>query len=68
MEGYEYAINPRSDNPKPIIIDDPKRYGIVQRSIRRLFYELNRSQNDYYLYVNFMQIYNEKIFDLLNPT
>ena len=48
MEGYEYATSKGSD-PKPIIIDDPTRYGIVQRSIRSLFNQLNRGQNDYFV-------------------
>lgn len=45
---------------------------MIPRSINYLFekiaVESNRTHRKYIVYCSFLQIYNEKIFDLLNPT
>lgn len=45
--------------------------GIIPRSIRCLFDTISvmqeRAQRRYTVYCSYLQIYNEKIFDLLNP-
>jgi kinesin family protein 4/21/27 len=63
MEGkYDYA--PGDDE------NDDNRHGITFRSIKELFDQVNvrkASSGKYYrIYCSFLQIYNEKIYDLLN--
>ena len=46
--------------------------GITQRGVHQLFTRIeemkaNDSTRHYSVFVSFLQIYNEKVFDLLNP-
>lgn len=62
MEGYEYNLL------KPNIKDNA-RQGIVPRAVKALFEEINEApQNlEYTVYCTYLQVYQEKIYDLLNP-
>ena len=62
MEGYEY------NSLKPNIKEN-NRQGIVPRAVRALFEEINRAPQhlEYTVYCTYLQVYQEKIFDLLNP-
>lgn len=49
--------------------DDRNFSGLIPRSIHRLFEEIQTEENApqrFVVYCSFLQIYNEKIFDLLN--
>lgn len=62
MEGYEY-----DSRLKPIIRDD-ENIGITPRSIKSLFTELQKAKStEFTVYVTYIQIYKENIYDLLNP-
>ncbi|KAG1700232.1 hypothetical protein DVH05_012039 [Phytophthora capsici] len=50
----------------------PVHYGVVPRSIDRLFYEIESRKHrtagePFTVYCSFIEIYNEKIFDILSP-
>ncbi|KAK1947961.1 Kinesin-like protein KIF15 [Phytophthora citrophthora] len=50
----------------------PTHYGVVPRSIDRLFTEIERRKHGtageaFTVYCSFIEIYNEKIFDILSP-
>ena len=52
---------------------DSKEQGIAQRSVKDLFKQIERQKQETStrqtsVFVSFLQIYNEKVFDLLNPT
>ena len=67
MEGYKYddaRINERAG--KPIISKDDNN-GITIRSIRECFRQASQVQEkSVTISVSFLQIYNEKVYDLLN--
>lgn len=43
--------------------------GLIPRAISSLFKKIrNHPQSTFMVAVSFLQIYNEKVFDLLNPT
>lgn len=69
MEGYEYSSTGANKAPKLIIKGD-EDYGLVQRSLKEIFSQLERRNNSKLARTNiscsFIQIYNEKIYDLLN--
>ena len=67
MEGYKYAPNEKGLFV-PRIEEDSDNVGVVQRCAKLLFeqVELARAHRKITIYVSFMQIYNEKIYDLLN--
>jgi hypothetical protein len=71
MEGYSYeaAGGARKNARKPIIADD-ENVGITQRSIKELFEQIkNAKENEgkhISVFCSFLQIYNEKVYDLLN--
>jgi kinesin family protein 4/21/27 len=71
MEGYDYSAARENSAPKPII-EKSERCGVIPRSISYLFdkiaNEANITKRKYNVYCSFLQIYNEKIFDLLNPS
>ena len=46
--------------------DDPKA-GIVPRALDQLFETLNESSSTSQVAVSYMELYNEKLYDLLNP-
>jgi len=68
MEGYKYEGN--NDDPRAMIKGTKNNsLGLVPKSISYLFDELEK-RNDasqFRVECSFVQIYNEKIFDLLNP-
>lgn len=66
MDGYDYTIN--AGIPSPIIMENKSRYGIIQRSLKSLFSDLEQLPYDFSVKWSFVQIYNEHIYDLLNPT
>ena len=63
LEGYNYDLKLR-----PIITSD-ERIGLIPRTIRSLFNKIKSFEGavDYTVYINFIQIYRENIYDLLNP-
>lgn len=68
MEGYKYEeakLNERAG--KPIIQEDDNN-GVTVRSIREAFTQAELLKNEKHITIScsFLQIYNEKIFDLLN--
>mmetsp|Transcript_17913 Transcript_17913/g.17118 ORF Transcript_17913/g.17118 Transcript_17913/m.17118 type:complete len:115 (+) Transcript_17913:330-674(+) len=69
MEGYKYHQNEKG-HIVPKIEENPNQMGLVQRSVMRLMEEVQtvKSHRRVALYVSFLQIYNEKIYDLLNSS
>ena len=69
MEGYEY-INKGADKTPKLIIKGDENYGLAQRSISDVFRQLEQKNKGKLIRTSvncsFIQIYNEKIFDLLN--
>ncbi|CAG9327895.1 unnamed protein product [Blepharisma stoltei] len=63
MEGYQY-----DNSLKPIIKND-ENIGITPRIIKALFNEIQAAPShvEHTVYCTFIQIYKEKIYDLLNP-
>jgi hypothetical protein len=68
MEGYKYEEAENARGMKPVISENMD-YGLTIRAIRHLF---DQSKEDKSKTVkvscSFLQIYNEKVFDLLNKT
>lgn len=56
--------------PKPKLKQNITRFGIVPRAVNRLFQILKEknSLSEFNVSCSFLQIYNEKIYDLLNPS
>ncbi len=69
IEGYKYSHN-ENGKFKPLVLDAKKNdtYGILQRSSNLLLELLEpiRKERKIGLSVSYMQLYNEKIYDLLN--
>jgi len=59
--GREDAINEK-------ILYNNKYSGIMPKSINYIWSTVGRRQQKYYIKVSFLEIYNEQINDLLNPT
>jgi hypothetical protein len=58
------------DQPERIGLSDPSRLGIIPRLVQSLFHEIQVSMSPtitFTVYTSFIQIYQEKIYDLLNP-
>ncbi|CDW88341.1 kinesin motor domain containing protein [Stylonychia lemnae] len=76
MEGYEYAnldefsSSSRSTNHLTPIIADNENVGVAIRTIREFYKQRGKLKDHlrdrFRFYVSFFQIYNEKIYDLLN--
>jgi len=68
MEHYEYALTDKSSRPKPIFNNSMD--GIVHKGIIELFKQIEeykaKKDSDFKIFASFLQIYNEKIYDLLN--
>jgi len=64
MMQNSFRGNPHGDQ----FLQDQQKYGIIPRSIEHLFQGLqslmNRNGVSYTVYCSFLQIYNEKLFDL----
>ena len=69
MEGYKYKRN-QKDVLIPQINDDKLSEGIVPRSVKLLFDKVGTETigRKFTVYCSFLQIYNEKIYDLLNKS
>jgi hypothetical protein len=71
MEGYDYKNkkDTRAKSKAPIIKDN-ENIGITQRSVKELFQQMKHKKEKHgkhiTCYVSFLQIYSEKIYDLLN--
>lgn len=63
MEGYEY-----DKNLKPILRNS-ENIGVVPRIIKHLFEEIKKSPTtiEQTVYCTYIQVYKERIYDLLNP-
>lgn len=74
MEGNSYKTdksNSTRANAKTVVIQkDTQSMGITQRSIQELWNQVEHKRNHegkhITIQVSFLQIYNEKVFDLLN--
>jgi hypothetical protein len=70
MDGYRYDMNAEK-GPSPIVESGPQE-GIVPRSVQLLFdyikQETNLGRKRYTVHVSFLQVYKEKIYDLLNKS
>eukprot|EP00435_Cladocopium_sp_Y103_P004387 s315_g1.t1 len=72
MEGFVYQAAAQGKVPQVNpSLTAPERLGIVPRCIEGLFERMEQqslqSDKSFTLRLSFLQIYNEKIFDLLNP-
>ncbi|EAR98263.2 kinesin motor catalytic domain protein (macronuclear) [Tetrahymena thermophila SB210] len=78
MEGYEYELAPPKESnkeggnsapkPRPKQHQNPERFGIIPRAVSALFDKLKAKEGgEFNVTCSFLQIYNEKIYDLLNP-
>lgn len=69
MEGYDY-VSTEATGPKVDIVDG-EHIGIAPRVIKSIFDQIEDSSkstsNSYRVYCSFLQLYQEKILDLLNP-
>lgn len=70
MEGYKYMPNEKGIYLPRINEESPDNYGLVQRCSKLLLQEISRvraeTKRKITVNVSFMQIYNERIYDLLN--
>ena len=70
MEGYKYDDARQNERAgKPIISEDANN-GITIRSIREAFKQAEDMKKEKHITIScsFLQIYNEKVFDLLNTS
>jgi len=67
MEGYKYYQNEKGVYV-PKIDENPDNVGLVQRSVQVMLKEIEKARETrkVSMYVSFLEIYNEKIYDLLN--
>ncbi len=69
MEGYEYVSKGADRSPR-LVIKGSEQHGLVQRSIEDVYSQLERRPQGKLIRTSiscsFIQIYSEKIFDLLN--
>jgi hypothetical protein len=66
MPGSSYKMQQSGTDP---FLSDQQKYGIIPRSIEGLFHGLQQIQagnpgKGYTVYCSFLQIYNEKLYDL----
>lgn len=70
MEGYKYKFNEKG-LPVPMI-EQGDNEGLVPRAISLLFDQIKKEQSmqkrKYTVYCSYLQVYKEKIFDLLNKS
>jgi hypothetical protein len=71
MEGYKYLPNEKGIYLPRIAEESPDNFGLVQRCSQLLLSEIARAKSENPLRkisvnVSYMQIYNERIYDLLN--
>ena len=70
MEGYQYGEANRNERAGKVVIAENSNNGVTVRSIREAFTQAEKMKKEKHvnIYVSFLQIYNEKVFDLLNST
>jgi hypothetical protein len=71
MEGYRYMANDKGVIvPKISDGANPETWGLVQRCARQLVEEVDKVKGarDVTISVSFLEIYNERIYDLLNSS
>lgn len=71
MEGYDYKNkNDSRQKSKAPVIKDNENIGITQRAVKELFQQVQHKKDKHgkhiSVFVSFLQIYSEKVFDLLN--
>mmetsp|Transcript_22066 Transcript_22066/g.21248 ORF Transcript_22066/g.21248 Transcript_22066/m.21248 type:complete len:85 (+) Transcript_22066:381-635(+) len=69
MEGYNYAQKKRKGATKlEPIIGQPHQQGIIPRFIQDIFKQAKKKESMYHvqIFCSFLQIYQEKIFDLFS--
>jgi hypothetical protein len=68
MEGYQYGEANKNERAGKVVIQENINNGVTIRSIREAFRQADSMKKDKHvnIYVSFLQIYNEKVFDLLN--
>ena len=66
--GKTYTIMGRDDAINDKILYNNKYSGIMPKSINYIWSTVGKRQQKYYIKVSFLEIYNEQINDLLNPT
>eukprot|EP00668_Euglena_longa_P001197 GGOE01001420.1.p1 GENE.GGOE01001420.1~~GGOE01001420.1.p1 ORF type:complete len:832 (+),score=230.34 GGOE01001420.1:91-2586(+) len=71
MEGFDYGVT-QNGKLKPLMEIDPGQHGVILRSIECIFAKVHDRMGSnprlkYKLQCSYMQLYNEKVFDLLNP-
>lgn len=70
MEGYKYNTNEKG--VPTAMIEQGETEGIVPRSVRLLFdlikQESNLGKKKFTVYCSYLQVYKEKIYDLLNKS
>lgn len=72
MEGYDYSSAQSSNSGPQANIQDGDHIGIAPRIIKNMFSKIDSyadtTKNSYRVYCSFLQLYQEKILDLLNPS
>ena len=72
MEGYRYKPNEKGIPIPQIEETGSENEGLVPRSINLLYDLINQQQNlqqkKFTVYCSYLQVYKEKIFDLLNKS
>eukprot|EP00667_Euglena_gracilis_P004802 EG_transcript_4830 len=71
MEGFDYGVT-QNGKLKPLMEIDAGQHGVILRTIEFIFAKVHdrmasNSRVKYKLQCSYMQLYNEKVFDLLNP-
>lgn len=74
MEGYKYKVNEAINNYSQIedipvpVTTKTENIGIIPRCVNELFERIGMDNlKKYRVYCSYLQIYQEKIYDLLNP-
>lgn len=66
--GKTYTIMGRDDSINEKVLNNDKYSGIMPKSIKYIWKTVSMKQEKFYIKVSFLEIYNEQINDLLNPS